>query len=95
MLSFKTPHDVAQQLAQQARTRRVATNLSRETLSAKSGVSAASIRRFETTGAISLESLLKLAQVLDCLDAFEALFPAKAIVSLADITATPRLRGRL
>ena len=95
MLSFKTPTDVAQQLAQQVRARRVATNLSRETLAAKSGVSAASIRRFETTGAISLESLLKLAQVLDCLEAFEALFPDKAIVSLADITATPRLRGRL
>ncbi|OYT91363.1 MAG: DNA-binding protein [Burkholderiales bacterium PBB3] len=95
MLSFKSPGEVAQHLAQRTRARRVATNLSRETLAAKSGVSAASIRRFETTGAISLESLLKLAQVLDCLDAFEALFPAKEIVTLADITATPRLRGRL
>jgi transcriptional regulator with XRE-family HTH domain len=95
MLSFKTPDDIAQQLAQQARARRVAYNLSRETLSAKSGVSAASIRRFETTGAIAFDSLLKLAQVLDCMDAFEGLFPAKAIVSLADITATPRRRGRL
>ena len=95
MLSFKSPADLARQVSQQARIRRVATNLSRETLSAKSGVSAASIRRFETTGAISFEALLKLAQVLDCMDAFEGLFPSKEIVSLADITAKPRLRGRL
>ena len=95
MLSFKSSGEVARHLAKRTRARRVATNLSRETLAAKSGVSAASIRRFETTGAISLESLLKLAQVLDCLDAFEGLFPAKEIVTLADITATPRLRGRL
>ncbi len=95
MLSFKTPNDVAQQVAQQARSRRVAYNLSRETLAARSGVSAASIRRFETTGAIAFESLLKLAQVLDCMGTFEGLFPARDVVSLADITATPRLRGRL
>ena len=95
MLSFKSTNDVALQVAQQARTRRVACNLSRETLSAKSNVSAASIRRFETTGAISFESLLKLAHVLDCMDAFEGLFPAKEMVSLADITTAPRLRGRL
>ncbi len=95
MLSFKSPGDVAQLLAQQARARRVATNLSRETLAAKSGVSAASIRRFETSGAISLDSLLKLAQVLDCLDAFEGLFPEPEAISLADITAKPRLRGRM
>ena len=95
MLSFKNHNDVAQQLARQARARRVGYNFSRETLAAKSGVSAASIRRFETTGAIALDSLLKLANVLDCMDAFEGLFPAKEIMTLADITARPRRRGRL
>ena len=95
MLSFKSPGDVAKQVSQQARERRVSRNLSRETLSAMSGVSAASIRRFETTGDISFDSLLKLAQVLDCMDAFEGLFPAPEVISLAQITAKPRIRGRL
>ena len=95
MLSFKSPKDVARQVSKQARARRVAHNLSRETLAAKSGVSSASIRRFETTGDISFESLVKLAQVLDCLDAFEGLFPAPEPISLAQIKAKPRVRGRL
>ena len=35
------------------------------------GVSLGSIKRFETTGQISLESLLKIAFILDCLDDFQ------------------------
>lgn len=45
-------------------------DLTQEGLAKKSGVSLGSIKRFESSGQISLESLLKLALVLECLDDF-------------------------
>lgn len=46
--------------------------LTQEGLAQRSGVSLGSLKRFEHTGQISLESLLKLALVLGCLDDFSA-----------------------
>jgi transcriptional regulator with XRE-family HTH domain len=43
-------------------------------LSKRSGVSFGSIKRFETTGQISLESLLKLAYFFNRLDDFTPVF---------------------
>jgi len=43
-------------------------------LAKRSGVSLGSIKRFELTGQISLESLLKLAHVLNRLNDFELIF---------------------
>ncbi len=43
-------------------------------LAKRSGVSFGSIKRFETTGQISLESLLKLAYFFDRLDDFTSVF---------------------
>lgn len=47
--------------------------ISREELAGRSGVSTPSLRRFEDTGMISLESLLKLVKVLGRLEEFEKL----------------------
>jgi len=43
-------------------------------LSARSGVSYGSLRRFESTGEISFASLLSIAFVLECMEDFEPLF---------------------
>ena len=43
-------------------------------LSTRSGISYASIRRFETTGEISFSSLLRLSCVLDSLEDYKYLF---------------------
>jgi len=51
--------------------------ITQKDLSKKSGVAYATIRKFETKGIISLESLLKLADALGKLDAFENLFNYK------------------
>ena len=58
--------------------------LSQKLLSQKSGVTYASIRRFETTGDISLSSLLKMAHALDALKDFEGLFKGQTITNLKD-----------
>lgn len=43
-------------------------------LAERLGVSLGSLKRFENTGKIALESLVKLAQILDATDAFDQLF---------------------
>lgn len=92
-----TPHEMEQLVAKQVQTKRLSLNLSQRTLAEKSGVSYGVLKRFERTGKISLESLLKLAFVLDSLDAFQSLFieeiPQK--MSLDDLLKNkPRQRGR-
>ena len=58
--------------------------LSQRQLSQKSGVTYSSLRRFETTGEISLSSLLKIAHALDALKDFESIFKGQAITNLKD-----------
>jgi transcriptional regulator with XRE-family HTH domain len=71
---FTTPFEAAMLIAQAAKNKRLSLNLSQKSLSEKSGVSFGVIKKFERTGKISLESLLKLALVLGSLTEFTALF---------------------
>ena len=54
--------------------RRKEQKISQKELAIKSGVSYASVRRFEEIGEISFSSLLSLAQAINCLDDFNSLF---------------------
>jgi transcriptional regulator with XRE-family HTH domain len=93
-----TPPEIQTLIAQQARALRLKINLSQKTLSEKSGVSYGSLKKFEQTGQISLESLLKLAVVLGRIDDFKMLFspsPLTSALSLDElIEAKKRKRGR-
>jgi transcriptional regulator with XRE-family HTH domain len=71
---LKLPNDILGEIAARARTRRKEMSLSQESLASRSGVSFGSVKRFETTGKISLESLLKLAVTLNALKDFDAIF---------------------
>lgn len=71
-------------LVERVRARRKEQGLSQKQLAAHSGVSYASVRRFETEGEISLSSLMRIAQVLDCMQDFDALFRTKRIVDLKE-----------
>ncbi|MGQ7816789.1 helix-turn-helix domain-containing protein [Metapseudomonas furukawaii] len=55
---------MAQQVGENARALRLAQNLSRKTLAERAGVSDSTIKRFETTGQITLEALVLLASSL-------------------------------
>lgn len=55
-------------LARNIRARRLAMGLTQAGLSKRAGVALASLRKFEQTGAISLESLLKLLMVVGGLE---------------------------
>ena len=80
-----TPQSVAQKLAEKEKASRKQMKLTQKELSVRSGVSYASVRRFENSGEISLFSLLKIANVLGVLEDFNALFTRKAITSLKDL----------
>lgn len=70
----KLPKDVMLEVASRHKQLRKNKGLTQQDLAERSGVSLGSIKRFETTGKISLESLLALAHVLRRLDDFDGLF---------------------
>jgi len=69
-ININSPAQMMEQLKERFKAKRLSLGLTQEGLANKSGVSLGSLKRFETTGQISLESLLSLAFVLDCLDDF-------------------------
>ena len=82
-------------IANQAKERRLALNLSRKTLAERSGVAESNLKRFEATGDISIDSLLRMALAMECLGDFEKLFPSyQAFRSLDEISKPKRKRGR-
>lgn len=97
-INLQTPQEILKKIAEKSRAKRLALDLTQETLSAKSGVSYGVLKKFERTGQISLESVLKLAVALGSLKEFEALFsadkPEKALSLDALMQDTQRKRGR-
>ena len=81
----KTTNDLTNDLVERFKKRRKELKLSQKELSNRSGVSYASIRRFEEAGEISLTSLIKLANAIDCLNDFDALFKNAKISSLKEL----------
>jgi transcriptional regulator with XRE-family HTH domain len=97
-ISIKTPRDVQLELASRFKTCRLAMNLTQEGLATRSGVSLGSLKRFERAGLIALDSLLKIAHVLNCLEDFDKLCAddghAFAMKSLDEILAAPKTRRK-
>lgn len=96
MLSIKSPYEVAKELADRLRQHRLAQTWSREEFARRSGVTAASIKRFELTGAISLQHLLALCFTLGILDDFDQVLSLQPPVSMQALKKMlhTRQRGR-
>lgn len=67
----KKPFDILKDLAEKHKVLRKHAGLTQNELAKRSGVSLGSIKRFELTGQISLESLLKSVQILNRISDFE------------------------
>lgn len=90
----KLPTDVLQETALKHRQLRKQLKLSQAQLADRSGVSLGSIKRFEQTGQVSFESLLKLAHVLDRLSDFEKLFSPKSDLAEIEKLFSDKTRSR-
>ena len=92
-----TPQELAVQIAQRFKDQRLHFNFSQQSLSDRSGVSLAVIKKFEQTGKIALESMLKLSVILDLAGLF--IMPEKSLtkdfVTIAQLAKhRDRKRGR-
>lgn len=79
-----TEQAVAANLVNRVKKRRKEAGLTQKELSVRSGVSLGSLRRFETTGEISLASLIKIGHAIGYLQDFELLFASANITDLKD-----------
>jgi len=77
--------DIQQRLSQRVRARRREGKISQSEMAARSGVSLGSIKRFESSGEISLTSLLRIAVVLGYETDFDRLFERKNYQSIDEI----------
>lgn len=84
-LQWETADELNQALALRLKRIRKRRGLSQRQLSEKSGVSYGSLKRFESTGQISLLSLTKLALALNCADELRRLFTNVAYNSLEEV----------
>lgn len=82
---WETPEEINQALAQRLVRIRKRRSLSQLQLSEKSNVSYGSIKRFETSGQISLLSLTKLCVALDCVDEIKNLFTQVEYNSIEEV----------
>ena len=82
---WETPEEINMALAQRLSRIRKRRNISQKQLSEKSNVSFGSIKRFETSGQISLISLTKLCVALDCAEEIRNLFTNVEYASIEEV----------
>ena len=80
-----TPIEINQEIAVRIRAIRKRRKISQVKLSEKSGVSLGSVKRFESTGEISLLSLTKIAMALNIEQELKQLFSNVPYMSLEEI----------
>lgn len=85
MLSLVSPAEMGVSMAGRLRVLRLLKGWTRETLAKRAGVTAASLKRFETSGKASMELVFKIAHALDRLEEFNQILqppPARSIEEL-------------
>ena len=97
-LELQTGREIAATIAGRARVLRLDRGWTQQEIADRAGVTLASYRRFERTGSISLDRLLKVAVALGAyggLDQFFAPPPAATLAELERLEAAEsRKRGR-
>ena len=82
---FDTPSDVAIRLANKIKSIRKRRKITQKQLAGRSNVSYATLRKFEATGQISLESFIKLVMELGLKDALANLFSTPVYNSIDEV----------
>jgi transcriptional regulator with XRE-family HTH domain len=96
MLLLKSTQEVARDLADRVRERRLQRGWTQAEMALRAGMKTPTYVLFERTGRIALARLLKVFEVLDWLEAFDQLGRGQDFtgVSLDDLTQPERKRGR-
>ena len=87
---WETAEDIDKALADRVRRIRKRRNISQERLAEISGVSHGSVKRFETTGQISLLSLTKIAMALGCIDEIKGMFSQVPYLNIEEVVREGR-----
>ena len=82
---FNTPSDIAVKLAEKMRSVRKRRKITQKQLAARSNVRYATLRKFEKTGQISLESFIKLAMELGLTNELNNLFSTPVYNSIEEV----------
>lgn len=84
-MNFKTIEEIQIDLAQRFKKIRKIKGLTQKELAIQSNVSYGSIKRFENSGEISLNSLIKLCNVLDLTDEINNLFKNISFKDISEV----------
>ena len=87
---WETAEDINRDLAKRIRNIRKRRAISQEKLSEMSGVSYGSIKRFESTGQISLVSLTRIAMALGIADEIKELFVRVPYLNIEEVVREGR-----
>lgn len=83
--TWETAEEINMKLAERVKRIRQRKKISQKNLAENSGVSYGSIKRFETSGQISLLSLTKIAIALNMADEIRELFANAGYESIAEV----------
>ncbi len=92
--NLRSPLELRLELAERARALRIARNLRQADLAERSGVTLASLRRFERDGEISLKNLMLIAIALNRAQDFDAVFAQNTETDLFRPEPKQRQRAR-
>lgn len=85
--------DIARQIAENFRKRRVEKNITRRSIAEKSGVPLSTVARFEQKGLVSLDALVRLAMALGYAPEIRALFGEPKFNTMDELTEIRRKSG--
>lgn len=86
--------DIAMQIANDFKRRRIERNLTREQVAEKSGVAISNLARFEQKGMISLKNLINIAMALGYTSEIKAIFSAPKYDTMEELTQIRRNMGK-
>ena len=85
-----SPQEAAFEIAKREKAFRKKMGINQQELAACSGVTLGSIRRFEQTGQIAFESLLRICRALDCESDLDVLFARPAYKNIQEVIDAQR-----
>lgn len=88
-LYLRSPTEVAEMLGQRGRRLRVAQGLTQAEVARRAGVGRRTLQRFEDTGGVGVEAMIRIAFVLGVPDTFDTLFPLPPPRSIDDVLSRP------